>query len=60
MKPLQEHIKQLCEVPAMNKNSVRELLAEIGVDMGVSPTANHLLSWAKLASGNNESAGKKS
>ena len=44
----------------MNKTSVRELLAEIGVDMGVSPTANHLLSWAKLASGNNESAGKKS
>ena len=43
----------------MDTTSVRELLAEIGVDMEVFPTADHLKSWAGLAPGNNESAGKK-
>ena len=59
MKPLQGRIEQLCEVPGMENSSVRELLAEIGVDMEVLPTEEHLTSWAGLAPGNNESAGKK-
>ena len=59
MRPLEDRIRQLCEVPGMDTTSVRELLAEIGVDMEVFPTADHLKSWAGLAPGNNESAGKK-
>ena len=59
MQPLQGRIEQLCEVPGMQQTSVKELLAEIGVDMEVFPSAGHLLSWAGLAPGNNESAGKK-
>lgn len=59
MKPLQTQIEQLCEIPGMDATSVKELLAEIGVDMEVFPTAEHLTSWAGLAPGNNESAGKK-
>lgn len=59
MQPLEVQIKQLCEIPGMDTTSVRELLAEIGVDMKVFPTAEHLTSWAGLAPGNNESAGKK-
>lgn len=59
MAPLEGQIKQLCEIPGMDTKSVRELLAEIGVDMEVFPTAEHLTSWAGLAPGNNESAGKK-
>lgn len=43
----------------MDVTSINELLAEIGVDMEVFPTAGHLTSWAGLAPGNNESAGKK-
>lgn len=35
------------------------LIAEIGVDMSVFPTAKHLCSWAGLVPQNNESAGKK-
>lgn len=59
MEPLAGQIGQLCEIPGMDTTSVRELLAEIGVDMEVFPTAEHLTSWAGLAPGNNESAGKK-
>ena len=59
MAPLEGRIRQLCEVPGLDRSSVKELLAEIGVDMEVFPTAEHLTSWAGLAPGNNESAGKK-
>lgn len=59
MKPFEAQITQLCEIPGMDVTSVNELLAEIGVDMEVFPTAEHLTSWAGLAPGNNESAGKK-
>lgn len=59
MQPFEAQIQQLCEIPGMDVTSVNELLAEIGVDMEVFPTAEHLTSWAGLAPGNNESAGKK-
>ena len=59
MQPLETQMRQLCEIPGMDTTSVRELLAEIGVDMDQFPTAEHLTSWAGLAPGNNESAGKK-
>jgi transposase len=59
MQPIEAQITQLCEIPGMSTTSIRELLAEIGVDMEVFPTAEHLTSWAGLAPGNNESAGKK-
>jgi transposase len=35
------------------------VVAEIGLDMNRFPTAGHLSSWAGLASGNHESAGKR-
>jgi transposase len=35
------------------------ILAEIGTDMTRFPTAGHLVSWARLAPGIKESAGKK-
>ena len=59
MQPFETQITQLCEIPGMDVTSANELLAEIGVDMEVFPTAEHLTSWAGLAPGNNESAGKK-
>ena len=35
------------------------VLAEIGTDMGRFPTAGHLLAWAGMCPGQNESAGKR-
>lgn len=59
MEPIEGRVQQLCDIPGLSKKSIRELIAEIGVDMEVFPTAEHLTSWAGLAPGNNESAGKK-
>jgi len=39
--------------------TVASIIAEIGVDMSVFPTAKQLCSWAGLVPQNNESAGKK-
>ena len=35
------------------------IVSEIGVDMSRFPSANHLASWAGVAPGNHESAGKR-
>ena len=59
MAPIDDIIERLCGIPSMDRTSVRELVAEIGVDMEVFPTADHLASWVGMSPGNNESAGKK-
>lgn len=59
MKPFEEEIARLCQIPGISKTSAKDLLAEIGVDMEVFPNAAHLASWAGVSPGNNESAGKK-
>jgi transposase len=49
----------LCTIPGVSDLAARTILAEIGTDMGRFPTAGHLLSWAGLCPGQNESAGKR-
>jgi transposase len=46
-------------VPGIQLFSAIAIIAEIGVDMSVFPSAKHLCSWAGLVPQNNESAGKK-
>ena len=59
MQPFEEEIDRLCQIPGISKTSAKDLLAEIGVEMEVFPSAAHLASWAGVSPGNNESAGKK-
>ena len=58
MAPFAEEVRRLDTIPGVNTRTAEILIAEIGVDMGVFPTAGHLASWAGLCPGNNESAGK--
>ncbi len=57
--PFGETVRRLTTIPGVDLRVAEIVLAEIGLDMGRFPTAGHLSSWAGLASGNNESAGKR-
>jgi transposase len=52
-------VELVMTVPGIQLFSAIAIIAEIGVDMSVFPTAKHLCSWAGLTPQNNESAGKK-
>jgi transposase len=56
--PFDRQVQHLVTVPGVADVAARVVIAEIGVDMTVFPTAGHLASWAGLCPGNNESAGK--
>jgi transposase len=57
--PYENVVELLKEVPGLNTKSIEDLVAEIGLNMSVFPNEKHLYSWAGIAPGNNESAGKK-
>lgn len=57
--PYQEEIKLLNTLPAVDETAAAIIISEIGTDMSIFPTDNHLCSWSGIAPGNNESAGKK-
>ena len=57
--PLAGLAARLDEIPGISLTSAHVILAEIGTDMTRFPTARHLASWARLAPGISESAGKK-
>jgi transposase len=46
-------------VPGIQQDSAVSVLAEVGPDMSVFPSAAHLSSWAGLCPGNRRSAGKE-
>jgi transposase len=49
----------LDSIPGISDTAAYAILAEIGCDMAAFPTAQHICSWAGLAPGNHQSAGKK-
>ena len=57
--PLADLVARLDEIPGISLAAAHVILAEIGTDMTRFPTAGHLVSWARLAPGIKESAGKK-
>lgn len=59
LRPSWETVLRLTTIPGVDLRVAEIVLAEIGLDMDRFPTAGHLSSWAGLASGNHESAGKR-
>jgi transposase len=57
--PFEDAIARIDGIPGVGRRNAEEIVAEIGTDMSRFPTAAHLASWAKVAPGNNESAGKR-
>ena len=57
--PFADAVARLDEIPGISLASAYVILAEIGTDMTRFPAAGHLASWARLAPGIKESAGKK-
>ena len=57
--PFAATLARLVTIPGVDFRVAEVVVAEIGMDMDRFPTAGHLSSWAGLASGNHESAGKR-
>ncbi len=49
----------LMTIPGVGQRTAEVIIAEIGTDMSVLPTAGHLASWAGQCPGNDQSAGKR-
>lgn len=54
-----DEVEQLQTVPGVNKVAAACILAEIGTDMKLFSTSDHLAFWVEVAPGNHESTGKK-
>ena len=52
-------VELLDSIPGIGETAAYAIVAEIGRDMSAFPTAQHICSWAGLAPGNHQSAGKK-
>jgi transposase len=59
LKPYGEDYQRLQGIPGVKETGAASIIAEIGTDMSIFPTVQHLTSWAGICPGNNESAGKK-
>ncbi|MGH8921556.1 MAG: IS110 family transposase, partial [Actinomycetes bacterium] len=57
--PFAEARDHLDTITGVGKRAAECVIAEIGVDMGVFPTAGHLASWAGRCPGNNITGGKR-
>jgi transposase len=58
-RPYQELVDIIDSIPGVDKISSQSIIAEIGTDMSVFHSQDHLASWCGLSPVNNESAGKK-
>ena len=59
MEEYSQALDAIDEIPGIARRSAQVILAEIGLDMSRFPSAAHLCSWAGVAPGNHQSAGKR-
>jgi transposase len=59
LRPFAAAVELLCTIPGVAQRTAEVLIAELGIDMSVFPTAGHLASWAGMCPGNDQSAGKR-
>ena len=59
MGPFSQARDRLDTITGVGKRAAESIIAEIGVDMSVFPTAGHLASWAGRCPGNNVTGGKR-
>ena len=57
--PFRDAVRLLRSIPGISDLTAEVIISEIGTDMSRFPTAEHLVSWAGLCPGQNESAGKR-
>ena len=57
--PFEQAVTLLVTIPGVQQVTAECILAELGSDMSAFPSARHLSSWAGMAPGNDESAGKR-
>jgi transposase len=57
--PHLESYQRLVQIPGVDRVAAVTLIAELGTDMTVFPTARHAAAWAGVSPGNGESAGKR-
>lgn len=57
--PFAVAIEQLATIPGIDVRAAENIVAEIGVDMEVFPSAGHLASWVGMCPGQRQSAGKQ-
>jgi transposase len=56
--PYRQQHERLTRIPGVDRVIAAVLIAEMGVDMTVFKSAEHLASWAGMCPGNDQSAGK--
>ena len=59
MDPHQEVLERLETIPGVGRRAAEAIVAEVGTDTAIFPTAQHLASWAGLCPGNKSSGGKR-
>ena len=57
--PYKEECELLVSIPGIQANTAAVIIAEIGVDMSIFPSAKNLSSWAGVCPGNRQSGGKR-
>ena len=57
--PFDGAVELLRSIPGVQRRTAEVIIAEIGADMTVFPSAKHLASWAGQCPGNDQSAGKR-